>query len=66
MDYEEKLLSWSITDDFSDDEEDNDEDDEEGLDEVELDRLRFFAEHPDLADPLIWFLSERCFRQGRY
>jgi len=62
MSYEEKLLNWSITDDFSDDEEDNDE---EGLDEIELDRLRFFAEHPDLADPLIWFLPEKSSQKRR-
>ena len=27
--------------------------------ELEIERLRFFAEHPDLADPLIWFLPGR-------
>jgi hypothetical protein len=32
------------------------EQDDEGLDESELARLQYFAEHPELADPLIWFL----------
>lgn len=35
------------------------EDERLGLDEGELDRLAYLAEHPELADPLIWFLPER-------
>jgi len=30
---------------------------ESGLDEPELERLSFFAEHPELADPVIWYLK---------
>lgn len=30
--------------------------DEDVLDDIELSRLQYFAEHPELADPLIWFL----------
>ena len=29
------------------------------LSESELERLCFFAEHPELADPVIWFLPEK-------
>ena len=35
-----------------------------GLDEVEMSRIQFFAEHPELADPLIWFLPEVRHRRG--
>ena len=36
-----------------------DEEEKLGLDDGELDRLKYLAEHPELADPLIWFLPER-------
>jgi len=49
--YEEKEINWSMTGGIE-------EDDEEGLDEPELARLQYFAEHPELADPLIWFLPK--------
>lgn len=32
-----------------------------GLDSSELRRIRFFAEHQDLADPIIYFLPEQQF-----
>ena len=48
--YEETELNWSMTGEFNED--------EEGLDESELSRLQYFAEHPELADPLIWFLPD--------
>ena len=35
------------------------ESEEIGLDETELGRLEFFAEHPELMDPLIYFLPGR-------
>jgi len=53
MRYEEMELNWSVTGEASCDGEG-----EIGLDEVELSRLAYFAEHPELADPLIWFLPE--------
>ena len=46
--YEETELNWSMTGEC--------DEDDGGLDESELTRLQFFAEHPELADPLIWFL----------
>ena len=55
--HEEMELNWSITGEF--------EDDDEGLDEHELSRLQFFAEHPELADPLIWFLPETKSKKRR-
>ena len=35
----------------------------EQMSEAEIERLCFFAENPDLADPLIWFLPGK--RNGR-
>jgi hypothetical protein len=52
MRYEEIELNWSITGEPLEEEE------KMGLDEVELSRLAYFAEHPELADPVIWFLPE--------
>ena len=34
-------------------------DEEMGLDEVELYRLSYLAEHPELLDSLIWFLPQK-------
>ena len=48
--YEEMELNWSMTGEC--------DEDEKGLDESELSRLQFFAERPELADPLIWFLPQ--------
>jgi hypothetical protein len=44
------------------DAEEYDEDDKLGLDSAELWRIQFFAEHPELSDPLIWFLPRRAVR----
>ena len=59
MRYEEMELDWLGAGECP-------EEDEEqlGLDEGELRRLQFFAEHPELADPLIWFLPEVRHRRG--
>ena len=54
--YEEIELNWSVTGE--------DEDEDEGLDESELVRLQYQAEHPELADPLIWFLPEVTRKRG--
>lgn len=35
-----------------------------GLDEVELGRLQYQAEHPELADPLLAFLPKKKERGG--
>jgi hypothetical protein len=50
---------WFAPDDLTD------EDRQEiGLDDEELDRLREIAEHLELADPLIYFLSVRRLTRG--
>ena len=54
MRYEEMMLDWLMADECLEDLEV-----EKGLSQAELCRLEFFAEHPELADPLIWFLPER-------
>ena len=53
MRYEEMELDWSMTDGFENCEE------EDVLDEKELNKLEFFAEHPELDDPIFWFMQER-------
>ena len=50
MEYEESEIGFTVTGADCKDEE------MDCLSEAELERLQFFAEHPDLADPLIWFL----------
>ena len=37
--------------------------DRDVLDSGELNRLLFLAEHPELADPFIWFLPVRKLRR---
>ena len=59
MRYEEMLLNWVLAEDVAG------EEDEVGLSAGELARLGWFAERPDLADPLIWFLPERRVGRGR-
>lgn len=50
MNTKELELTWLVRSEHDFDRE------ESGLDEHELERLSFYAEHPELADPLIWFL----------
>ena len=61
MMYEDMELNWSMTGDGFCEEEDND-----FLDEYELSRLQYFAEHPELEDPLIWTLPGASTRTGRW
>ena len=50
----EMELDWSITEGF-----DAEEDEMDVLDESELDKLQFLAEHPELEDPLFLFVPEK-------
>ncbi|MFB3789395.1 MAG: hypothetical protein ACE15F_23795 [bacterium] len=59
MENKEKELVWSITDTV-----DEAEDDDSRLDESELSRLAYLAEHPELMDPLIWFLPGRGIKEN--
>jgi len=59
MNEEIRETDWFTPDDLTD------EDRQEiGLDDEELERVREMAEHPELADPLIYFLSVRRFTRG--
>ena len=61
MTYEDMQMNWAMTGNFVDE-----EDGDDCLDEYELSRLQYFAEHPDLSDPLIWTLPESGWkRDGR-
>ena len=42
----------------------SEEEGEHNLGEPELRRLAFFAEHPDLADPIIWALPRLGLGRG--
>ena len=53
MMYEDMQLNWAMTGDSV-----YEEDGDDCLDEYELSRLQYFAENPDLLDPLIWTLAE--------
>lgn len=59
MRYEEMMLDWLMAGECLDD-----GDEEPGLSEEELGRQHYLAEHPELADPSIWFLPERGHRRG--
>ncbi|MFC1735280.1 hypothetical protein ACFL1X_04130 [Candidatus Hydrogenedentota bacterium] len=51
MRYEEIMLDFLSREELLDEREDD-----VGLDGCELMRLAFFAEHPELSDPVIWFI----------
>ena len=57
MSFNKMMLDWFLSDGFS-----LKENDGLVLSLVELRRLQFFAEHPEFADPVIWFLPEKCIR----
>ena len=60
MRYEDTDWNWATTGDSV-----GEEDDDDCLDEYELSRLQYFAEHPEMADPLIWTLPEASRGRGR-
>ena len=57
MKCEDKWFDWSVTGEVSV------SDEEPGLDMVELRKGEYLAEHPEMADVLIWFLPVRRLRR---
>ena len=59
MKYEEMEFDWSVIERCK-----KDENEEDVLDEKELAKLQFFAEHPELDDPDFWHVPEKRKHRG--